>query len=116
MVSAKKVMVIGLMAVLGSSVLVGAVSLYNRSSSNAPATTIGLNQSELNARLNSILDFCLNSLPNGIQACDRQLKNVVTDVCTANNGRLDACHNGKVDQYYVARAAGVRKSAINKTQ
>jgi hypothetical protein len=112
-VSAKKVMVIGLMAVLGSSVLVGAVSLYNRSSSSAP-TTIGVNQSELNARLNSILDFCLNSLPNGLQACDRQLKNLVTEVCAANNGRLDACHNGKVDQYYVARAAGVTKSAINK--
>ncbi|MGB7953995.1 MAG: hypothetical protein WCF23_08435 [Candidatus Nitrosopolaris sp.] len=114
MVSGKKVMVIGLMAVLGSSVLVGAVSLYNRSSSNAP-TTIGVNQSELNARLNSILDFCLNSLPNGLQACDRQLKNVVTEVCAANNGALDACHNGKVDQYYVARAAGVTKSATNKT-
>ncbi|MDQ6864365.1 MAG: hypothetical protein M3044_11125 [Thermoproteota archaeon] len=114
MVSAKKVMVIGLMAVLGSSVLVGAVSLYNRSSSSAP-TTIGVNQSELNARLNSILDFCLNSLPNGLQACDRQLKNVVTEVCAANNGALDACHNGKVDQYYVARAAGVTKSATNKT-
>jgi hypothetical protein len=113
-VSAKKVMVIGLMAVLGSSVLVGAVSLYNRSSSSAP-TTIGVNQSELNARLNSILDFCLNSLPNGLQACDRQLKNVVTEVCAANNGALDACHNGKVDQYYVARAAGVTKSATNKT-
>jgi hypothetical protein len=107
-------MVIGLMAVLGSSVLVGAVSLYNRSSSSAP-TTIGVNQSELNARLNSILDFCLNSLPNGIQACDRQLKNLVTEVCAANNGRLDACHNGKVDQYYVARAAGVTKPPINKT-
>lgn len=107
-------MVIGLMAVLGSSVLVGAVSLYNRSSSSAP-TTIGANQSELNARLNSILDFCLNSLPNGLQACDRQLKNVVTEVCAANNGALDACHNGKVDQYYVARAAGVTKSATNKT-
>ena len=114
MVSAKKVMVIGLMAVLGSSVLVGAVSLYNRSSSSAP-TTIGVNQSELNARLNSILDFCLNSLPNGLQACDRQLKNVVTEVCAPNNGALDACHNGKVDQYYVAKAAGVTKSATNKT-
>jgi hypothetical protein len=115
-VSTKKVMVIGLMAVLGSSVLVGAISLYNRPSSTAPPATIGVNQSELNARLNSILDFCLNSLPNGIQACDRQLKNLVTEVCAANNGRLDACHNGKVDQYYVARAAGVTKSPINKTQ
>ena len=105
-------MVIGLMAVLGSSVLVGA-SLYNRPSSNAPPT-IGVNQSDLNARLNSILDFCLNSLPNGIHACDRQLKNVVTEVCAANNGKLDACHNGKVDQYYVGLTGG-SKSAINKT-
>jgi hypothetical protein len=75
-----------------------------------------VNQSELNTRLNSILDFCLNALPNGIQACDKQLKNLVTEVCATNNGRLDACHNGKVDQYYVARAAAVSKSAINKTR
>lgn len=107
-------MVIGLMAVLGSSVLVGAVSLYNRPSTNAP-TAIGVNQTGLNTRLNSILDFCLNALPNGIQACDRQLKNLVTDVCAANNERLDACHNGKVDQYYAARSAVVTKFATNKT-
>jgi hypothetical protein len=109
-VTAKKAMVIGLMAVLGSSVLVGALSLYNRSSLNAPP-----NQSGLNVRLNTILDICLKSLPNGIQACDKQLKDLVTQVRAANNGELDACHNGKVDQYYVARAAEVSRSAINKT-
>ncbi len=70
----------------------------------------------INARLNIILDFCLKSLPNGIQPCDKQLKDLVTQVCAANNGRLDACHNGTVDQYYVARAAAVSKSAINKTR
>ena len=105
-------MVIGLMVVPGSSVLVGAVSLYNRSSSNAPHM-IEVNQSQINARLNIVLDFCMKSLPNGIQACDKQLKDVVTQVC-ANNVELDACHNGKVDQYYKARAAEVSKSAINK--
>jgi hypothetical protein len=112
-VTAKKAMVIGLMAVLGSSVLVGALSLYNRSSLSAPPTIS--NQSGLNVRLNTILDFCLKSLPNGIQACDKQLKDLIAQVCAANNGELDACHNGKVDQYYVARAAEVSRSAINKT-
>jgi hypothetical protein len=110
----KKVLVIGLMVVLGSSVLVGAISLYNRSSSNAPAHIIGVNQTQINARLNGVVDFCMKSLPNGIQACDRQLKDVVTQVC-ANIGELDACHDGKVDQYYKARAAEASKSAINKT-
>jgi hypothetical protein len=113
-VTVKKAMVIGLMAVLGSSVLVGALSLYNRSSSNAPSTIS--NQSGLNIRLNTILDFCLRSLPNGIPACDKQLKDLVNQVCAANNGELDACHNGKVDQYYVVRAAEVSRSAINKTR
>ena len=103
-------MVIGLMVVLGSSVLVGAVSLYNRSSSNAPAPIIGVNQSQINARLNGVVDFCMKSLPIGIKICDKQLKNVVTQVC-ANIGQLDACHDGKVDQYYKVRAS---KSAINK--
>jgi hypothetical protein len=112
-VTAKKAMAIGLMAVLGSSVLVVALSLYNRSSSNAPSTIS--NQSGLNIRLNTILEFCMRSLPNGIPACDKQLKDLVTQVCTANNGELDACHNGKVDQYYVVRAAEVSRSAINRT-
>ena len=107
-------MVIGLMAVLGSSVLVGALSLYNRPSSNAPSTIS--NQSGLNIKLNTVLDFCLRSLPNGNPACDKQLRDLVTQVCAANNGELDACHNGKVDQYYVVRAAEVSRSAINKTR
>ncbi len=106
-------MVIGLMVVLGSSVLVGAVSLYNRSSSNAPASIIGVNQSQINARLNGVVDFCMKSLPIGIKICDKQLKHVVTQVC-ANIGELNACHDGKVDQYYKVRAAEASKSAINK--
>ncbi len=107
MVTAKKVMVIGLMVVLGSSVLVGAISLYNRSSSNGPA----VNQSQINARLNGVVDFCMKSLPVGIKPCDNQLKNFVTQIC-ASIGELDACHNGKVDQYYKVRASEVSKSAV----
>jgi hypothetical protein len=111
-VTIKKVMVIGLMVVLGSSVLVGAVSLYNRSS-NAPPHMVGVNESEINARLKGVVGYCMNSLPNGIQACDKELKHVVIQWCS-NIAELDACHDGKVEQYYKARAAEASKSAVNK--
>lgn len=114
MVTTKKAMVVVLMAVLGSSVLVGAISLYNRASTATPNTIE--NQSTLNTRLNSIVDFCLNSLPKGVQACDNQLKDLVSQVCSANSGQLDACHNGKVNLYYKARSAEQSKSISNKTR
>jgi hypothetical protein len=44
---------------------------------------------QLNPGLNSILDLCLKSLPNGIHSV---IKDLVTQVCAANNGELDACH------------------------
>lgn len=104
MVTAKKMVVIGLMVVLGSSVLVGAMSFYNRSSSNVPA----VNESQINARLNGVVDFCMKSLPVGIKPCDNQLKTFVTQIC-ASVGELDACHNGKVDQYYKVRTTEASK-------
>jgi hypothetical protein len=112
-VTTKKAMVVVLMAVLGSSVLVGAISYYNRTSTATPNAVE--NQSVLNARLNTIVDFCMNSLPKGVQACDNQLKGLVSQVCSANNGLLDACHNGKVNLYYEARSAQQSKSVSNKT-
>src|SRR5579863_5139769 len=101
-------MVVLLMAVLGSSVLVGAISYYNRTSTATPNTIE--NQSILNTRLNTIVDFCLNSLPKGVPACDNQLKDLVSQVCSANNGQLDACHNGKVNLYFETRSAEQTKS------
>lgn len=102
------------MVVLGSSVLVGAISLYNRSSSNTP--TYIVNQSQLNEKLNSIVDLCMKSLPAGpyIHVCDKQLKVVVTQVC-ANDVKLDICHNAKVDQYYKSRAAEVPNARANRS-
>ena len=114
MVTTKKVMVVVLMAVLGSSVLVGAISLYNRASTVTPNAIE--NQSILNTRLNTIVDFCMNSLPKGVQACDNQLKDLVSQVCSANKEQLDACHNGKVNLYYEARSAEQSKKINNKTQ
>jgi hypothetical protein len=103
MVLAKRVIVIALIAVLGSSVVVGGISLYNRSSSSAPNNPSD-NLVGLNSRLNNVVSFCMNSLPSGIKACDNELRNLVSQVCTSTNGQLDACHNGLVDQYYKIRA------------
>jgi hypothetical protein len=103
MVLAKRVIVIALIAVLGSSVVVGGISLYNRSTlstaNNPSNSVIGLN-----TRLNNVVSFCMNSLPSGIKACDNELRSLVSQVCVSTNGQLDACHNGLVDQYYKIRA------------
>jgi len=52
-----------------------------------------------NVRVNKIVDFCTRSLPNGTPACDNQLRDGINKVCESNN-KLDACHDGRVDQYY----------------
>lgn len=103
MVLAKRVIVIALIAVLGSSVVVGGISLYNRSSSSN-ANNPSNNLIGLNGRLNNVVSFCMNSLPSGIKACDNELRSLVSRVCISTNGQLDACHNGLVDQYYKIRA------------
>jgi hypothetical protein len=104
MVLAKRVIVIALIAVLGSSVVVGGISLYNRSSSSNANNQRSDNIIGLNSRLNNVVSFCMNSLPSGIKACDNELRSLVTQVCASTNGQLDACHNGLVDQYYKIRA------------
>jgi hypothetical protein len=98
--TAKKVLVIGLMAVLLLSVLVSAISVYTRSSS--PSPSIKQAEAQLNDKINQILDICTRSLPNGIPACDNQLRDGINKVCESNN-KLDACHDGRVNQYYTIR-------------
>lgn len=95
---AKKVLVIGLMAVLILSVLLSAISFYTRPSSPSPS----IKESQDNDRVNQIVDFCINSLPNGTLACDNQLRDGINKVCESNN-KLDACHDGRVGQYYMIR-------------
>ena len=103
----KKVLVIGLMAVLLLSVLVSAISFYSRSSSPSPS----IRESQDNDRVNEIVDFCIRTLPNGTAACDNQLRDGVNKVCESNN-KLDACHDGRVDQYY--RMRNQAKITINE--
>lgn len=106
--AAKKVLVIGLMAVLLLSVLVSAISFYTRS----PAPTPPINPAEANDKINRILDICIRSLPNGIPACDDpRLRDGINKVCESNNNKLDACHDGKMDQYY--RIRNEAKNTIN---
>ena len=95
---AKKVIVIGLMAVLVLSVTLSAITFYSRQTpSNAIQSMEGLN-----AAVNAAVKQCIDSLPAGTPDCDSQLKDSIANLC-AKDSSLDACHDGKVDQYYKAR-------------
>jgi hypothetical protein len=106
--SGKRILVIIIMAVLVSSIVAGAMSYFNRSSSTA-----NNNQILLNERVNNIVDFCINSLPNGTTMCDSRLGPLLNKICNGENNTaqqsLDACHDGKIAQYYK-----VRNDEINK--
>ena len=110
-VSGKRILVVVIMVILVSSVIAGAASYFNRSST----TTAPTNQTLLNSRINSVVDFCLKSLPMGTSACDSQLGPVLDKICGENKNiqqSLDACHNGKVIQYYKVRNNEVPKRKI----
>jgi hypothetical protein len=99
------------MDILVSSVVAGVVSYFNRSST----TTAPTNQTLLNSRINNVVDFCLKSLPNGTSACDSQLGPILDKICGENKNiqqSLDACHKGKVIQYYKVRNNEVQKRKI----
>jgi|SRR5918999_2619728 hypothetical protein len=98
--STKKILVIVLMAVLASSVLAGASSLF----SGRPSPS-SIQQQDTNTELNNVVDFCMRSLPNRIPECDSQLRQTVNSVCDNNNDNLDACQDGRVNQYYTVRSA-----------
>ena len=111
-VSGKKILVIVIMAVLVSSVIAGAASLFNRSATTTTTTTTNNNQTLLNARINNVVNFYINSLPNGTSACDNQLGPVVNRICSEDiNARqaLDSCHDGKITQYYKTRNDEITK-------
>ena len=95
----KRILVIIIMGVLVSSIVAGAMSYFNRSSSTA-----NNNQILLNERFNNIVDFCINSLPNGTTTCDNRLGPLLDKICNGENNTaqqsLDACHDGKAAQYY----------------
>jgi peptidoglycan hydrolase CwlO-like protein len=109
-ISGKKILVIVIMVVLASSVVAGATSLFNRSNNS---------QVLLNDRINNAVDSCLKSLPKGTPACDGQLGPALNKICSEennnnnNNGQLDACHNGKVAQYYKVRNVEISKRSTN---
>jgi hypothetical protein len=107
--SGKRILVIIIMGVLVSSIVAGAMSYFNRSSSTANNN----NQILLNERVNNIVDFCINSLPNGTTTCDNRLGPLLNKICNGENNTaqqsLDACHDGKAAQYYKFRNDEITK-------
>ena len=97
MAATKKTLVIVLMIVLVSSVAAGATTLFT----GTPSTRV--ERQDINFQINSVIDFCLKSLPEGTPECDNQLGEVVVSTCKANNNDLDACMNDRVNQYYTMR-------------
>ncbi|MGN6632161.1 MAG: hypothetical protein ACTHKP_07970 [Nitrososphaeraceae archaeon] len=109
MIRGNKLVVIILMGVLLSSAVAGAISFYNRSPN---ITNDNNNIPLINARLNSVVNFCLKSLPKGYAACDSQLSPAVSKICAEHAGQpIDACRDGKVDQYYRIRSTEIAKNS-----
>jgi hypothetical protein len=96
--NAKKIFVIGLMAILVLSVTLSALTFYSRRTSPSIQTL-----SDLNSQVNAMVSGCIQALPNGTPECDSQLKEIVSQLCQQNNDSLDACKDGRVQQYYQMR-------------
>lgn len=110
MIRGNRLVVIILMGVLLSSAVAGAISFYNRppNANNNNSNNIPL----INARLNSVVNFCLKSLPKGYAACDSQLSTAVSNICAEHVGQpIDACSDGKVAQYYKIRSTEITKNS-----
>jgi hypothetical protein len=105
----KRILVIILMVALVSSVAAGAASLFNRPGNNNDVSAI-------NARLNGAVDSCMQTLPTGTTTCDTQLGPVFDKICNPQStsdqqrSQIDACHDGKVLQYYQIRNAEIIKT------
>lgn len=56
-------------------------------------------RNNLNTALNRLVDGCLSTLPAGSSECD-DLRAEVDDACATVNDNLDACKDGRVDEYY----------------
>ena len=118
LMSGKKVLAIVLMSVLASSVLATAITVFSRSNNttngnnNQKEVTIG----QLNTQINNDVDICLRSLPIGRADCDTQLIKITDQLCNRNIQQLDACHNGKIAQYYKIRDGSRAGKDLNSTK
>jgi hypothetical protein len=54
---------------------------------------------ELNGIVNQMVDYCFASLPNKDPSCT-SLRQEVAESCASAENNLDACKDGRVDQYY----------------
>lgn len=95
------------MAVLVLSVTLSTLTFYSRRPSSSVQTG-----SDLNSQVNAMVSGCIQSLPDGRPECDSQLKEIVAQLCQQDSS-LDACTDGKVQQYYQARQP---ETSSNQTQ
>ena len=108
MIRGNRLIVIILMGVF-CIIIAGAISFYNRAPS---ANTDNNNIPLINARLNSVVNFCLKSLPKGYADCDSELSPAVSKICAEHTGQpIDACSDGKVAQYYKIRSSEMAKNS-----
>lgn len=87
------------MSILVLSVTLSAASYLSR---RPNVQNRALSREELNLALNAAIQDCIASLPDGTDSCDAQLQDSVRNLCMQDS-QLDACHDGKVEQYYKAR-------------
>ncbi len=90
----KQIIVIVIGLALFLSAVLSAVSI-----SQPPAP---LTREELNREVNSLVDTCMETLPQGLPECDEQLRDIVDQICQQDPS-LDACTDGRVDEYYNIR-------------
>lgn len=91
MVTTKQIAVIGLGAVLFFSAILGAISL------SSPQQT-SLSIEELNAEVNALVDFCMDTLPTGLAECDEDFR-LIGQLCEQVS-TLDACTDGRIEEYH----------------
>jgi hypothetical protein len=57
---------------------------------------------QLNAATNALVDECLKTLPSGSPSCET-MKSTISEACQTASNQLDACNDGRVEQYYTIR-------------
>lgn len=115
--SGKKILAIVFMAVLASSVLATAISVFSRiNTTNGNNNQKQITLEQFNTQVNNDVDICMRSLPTGRADCDTQLIKITDQLCNRNIQQLDACHNGKIAQYYKIRDSSRDGKGLNSTK
>lgn len=95
--------------VLGVSLLIVVILSWQ-----APQQERNAKIAEINSIANNLVSECMRTLPQGRSYCDEQLRQSIAEACESTDGKLDACHDGRVERYYSTVAAN--KASLPTTQ